>query len=115
MMIKDPDYGHMESNPICKTLQEEFMQADNVVVDWNDEDLDKIVRLRLLSDPGYPVWDVSYCWGRLKDGTPVRVELPFDQLSKGRVKAEIIAHAKAEGVYAKGLGLFDPDTISKLV
>lgn len=81
-------------------------------VDWTDERLAKITRLRLLSDPGFPAWDVSYCWGVLKDGTNVRVSLPFDQLPKskwgqGGIQKAIIAHAKRDGVYAKGLGIFD--------
>jgi hypothetical protein len=114
-MQRDPRYGHLESNPINPKMQEEFLSADSLTVDWTDKKLAKIVRLRLLSDGGFPAWDVSYCWGKLKDGTPVSVELPFSQLPKGKVKAAIIRHAKKDRVFAKGLGLFDYNVISKLV
>ncbi len=82
---------------------------------WTDERLAKITRLRLLSDPGFPVWDVSYCHGELKDGTPCEVSLPFHQLPKGKggINGAIIAHAKQDGVFAKGLGIFD--VISTLI
>lgn len=74
-------------------------------VDWTTPGL-RITRLRLISDRGWPTWDVSYCHGDL-NGEPVDVALPFDVLPKGRVSAVIIEHAKASGVYAKGLGILD--------
>src|SRR5262245_53675479 len=82
-------------------------------VDWSDPDLRRVTRLRLLSDPGFPAWDVSYCHGELRDGTPCDVSLPFSQLSKGRVSREIVAHAIACGVHAKRLGVLD--AISTLI
>lgn len=85
----------------------------SINVYWTDSRLARITRLRLLSDPGFPAWDVSYCHGELKDGTPCTVTLPFDQLRKRHVNADIIAWAKKEGVYAKGLGVFD--AISTLI
>jgi len=81
-------------------------------VDWTDKRLVKIIRLRLLSDPGYPAWDISYCHGQLKDGSYVSVAFPWHQLPKGKVNKTIVWWAKKEGVYAKGLGIFD--VISKL-
>lgn len=78
-----------------------------VHVDWTDADLAQITCLRLLSDPGYPYWDVSYVHGVLKDGRPCRVSVPFFQLSKRKWKSEIVEHARRDGVYAKGLGIFD--------
>jgi hypothetical protein len=74
-------------------------------VDWSDAQLAEITCLRLLSDRGYPVWDVSYCHGRLKDGTNVRVRLPFYQVPKRGMSRFIVECAKKEGVYAKGLGI----------
>lgn len=79
----------------------------DLVVYWTDDRLDKITRLRLLSDPGFSFWDVSYCHGVLKDGTLVRVCLPFAQLRKGSINAQIIKFAKEDKVFAKGLGVFD--------
>lgn len=76
-------------------------------VSWDDPRLAKIVRLRLLSDPGFPFWDVSYIDGVLKDGRAVDVYNPFGQLPKRGMKAAIIDAAKRDGVFAKGLGLFD--------
>lgn len=87
----------------------------SVQVDWSDSRLARITRLRLLSDPGLGFWDVSYCHGELKDGTPCRVIVGFSQLPKRGRMAAIVAAAKRDGVYAKGLGLFDPSVISSLV
>lgn len=76
---------------------------------WDDKRLKKITRLRLVSDPGFPAWDLSYCHGVDVDGNPVQVELPFSQLPKGKgqIQRAIIAHAKRDGVFAKGLGVFN--------
>lgn len=85
--------------------------TSGITVYWTDRDLDKITRLRLRSDLGCSFWDVGYCWGVLKDGTEVRVQLPFGQLRKfGRAgvdKGIIIREAQADRVYAKRLGIFD--------
>jgi hypothetical protein len=72
-------------------------------VDWSTPGL-RVTRLRLLSDPGLPFWDVSYCHGYL-NGLPVDVDLPFSQLPKRGFKRAIVAAAKAEGIYAHGLGI----------
>ena len=96
-----------ETNPLrdpSSYHKEEITES----VEWTAPRLGRIVRLRLLSDPGFPLWDVSYCHGILKDGSKVSVELPFDQLRKGgrgSVSKQIIAYAKKDGVYAKGLGV----------
>ena len=76
---------------------------------WDDARLKQITRVRLVSDPGFPAWDLSYCHGLDVDGNPVQVELPFSQLpkGKGRIQGAIIAHAKRDGVFAKGLGIFN--------
>jgi len=76
---------------------------------WADKRLASITRLRLISDSRFSMWDVSYCWGVLKDGTKVGVSLPFGQLSKdkaGAMQKDIIRHARRDRVYAKGLGIF---------
>lgn len=82
-----------------------FINEHSETVDWTDERLKKITRLRLLSDPGFPMWDVSYCMGELHDGTKVWVHLPFDQLPRKNTTAAIIKYAKRDGIYAKGLGI----------
>lgn len=73
-------------------------------VDWTEPGLE-ITRLRLLSDPGFPAWDVSYCHGIL-DGRHVDVELPFSQLPKygnGGFKGALYKEAKKTGKFIKGL------------
>jgi hypothetical protein len=107
-------HGVYETNPIDKTTKDFTEQAvANGVVGWTDPKLKRIVRLRLLSDPGFPFWDVSYCVGELLDGTPIKVSLPFDQLPKRGMRRAIVEHAKRDKVYALRLGVFD--AISTLV
>lgn len=74
-------------------------------VDWTTKGL-YVTRLRLLSDPGFPWWDVSYCHGRL-NGRHVNVQLPFSQLPKRGMLGAIIKYAKEDRVYAKGIGVLD--------
>lgn len=112
MEIKDGNYyGTVETNGLhfrSKQERDEFHDSfDRVPVDWTDPRLARVTRLRLLSDPGFPLWDVSYCWGVLRDGTNVEVQLPFDQLPKRGWKKEIVRLAKADNVFAKGLGILD--------
>jgi hypothetical protein len=70
-------------------------------VDWDVDGLE-ITRLRLLSDPGFPLWDLSYCHGVL-NGSHVNVRLPFSQLPKYKMKAALYKEAKATGKFIKGL------------
>lgn len=100
-----------ETNGLINGLAYHAARADQAPrrVDWKEPGL-KITRLRLLSDPGYPAWDISYCHGEIA-GRPVDVELPFDQLRKGRrgpsLAAQIVEHAIADQVNAKRLGILD--------
>lgn len=94
--------------------QDHLRKMDPVPVDWTDPDLRRITVLRLLSDPGFPAWDVSYCHGEMKDGRIVEVRLPFDQLqrsTRGRrapsIARQIVGHAIRDGVNAKRLGILD--------
>lgn len=72
-------------------------------VDWSTAGL-KVTKLRLLSDQGFPFWDVSYCIGILNEEA-VFVALPFNQLPKANFKARILFFAKKDNIYAKGLGI----------
>lgn len=94
----------IETNPLPPGGHDELATA---TVPWTDKRLARIERLRLLSDPGFPAWDVSYCTGRLANGDKVRVSLPFSQLPKGTYRKAIIYFAKADKVFAKRLGIFD--------
>jgi|TARA_R110000824_G_scaffold389919_1_gene586168 hypothetical protein len=106
-----PNYGVIETSSIPEGYHKEQPQGSIL---WSDKRLAKVIRLRLLSDPGVGFWDVSYCDGRLVDGTKVQVILPFSQLRrkfKGsltkHINAQIIEYARQDGVYAKGLGIMD--------
>lgn len=68
---------------------------------WTTPGLE-ITRLRLLSDPGFPVWDVSYTHGVL-NGRHVNVELPFSQIPKYKMKSWLYKEAQSTGVFIKGL------------
>ena len=96
-----------ETNPLVDPAKyhEEVTYRIKRTVYWTEPGL-KITRLRLLGEKGYPAWDVSYVHGEL-DGEPVRVQVPFFQLDKRRWKSEIVEHAKEDGVFAKGLGIFE--------
>lgn len=104
-------YGAQEVNGLENPAEfhAEFTHKIKETVYWSDPRLAKIVRLRLLSDLGLDFWDVSYCYGVLKDGSPVEVQLPFSQLGRGRrykgLMPQIVEFAKADKVYAKGLGI----------
>jgi len=112
-----PDsYGVIETNGLdddVKALRESVW-ASGVEVSLDDPRLARITRLRLVTDPGFPMWDLSYCFGRLKDGTDVRVQLPEFQFPKRELNAALIAMCKRAGVYGKALGIFDPLVVSKL-
>jgi len=104
----------VETNPITADLRN-FDPQEQVGLD--DPRLDKIVRLRLLSERGYPWWDVSYCYGILKDGTRVRVQLPFTRFDRTHVHKgkkivapslpkQLCGMCKGVGVFGKGLGIY---------
>jgi hypothetical protein len=82
-------------------------------VPWTTPGL-RIVRLRMVSDPGFPWWDITYCHGMLGD-EPVIVTLPFDQLPRRGWKKAIVKHAQRAGVFALRLGIIDPGVVSTLV
>lgn len=86
---------------------------DGERVYWTEPGL-RVTRLRLITDPGFPFWDVSYCHGTV-NGREVDVDLPFSQLPRRGMKRAIVEYAKADKVYAAGLGILDPTVISTLV
>lgn len=94
------------TNPLTSPDEYHAAYADAPTVDWSEKGL-TVTRLRLLSDPGHPIWDVSYCDGRLADGTLVRVQLPFDQVPKSNVTGFIVDEARKAKVYARGLGILN--------
>jgi hypothetical protein len=94
----------MEINTLADTGISHADTQDEV--SWDDPRLKRIIRIRLLSDPDFlrlwGVWDVSYVLGQLKDGTQVRVRVPFYQLGR-KYLSEMTQYARKEGVYLKGL------------
>lgn len=77
-----------------------------------------ITRLRLLSE-GTPMGrfvDVSYCHATLPGGKVVPVNITGDLMCMAypKVKGHLIAWAKDEGVFAKGIGLLDESNWSHL-
>ena len=104
-------YGVSETSPIDGGTKSLIDRAEKRVL-WDEPGL-KIIRLRLLTERGYPMFDVSYALGMLK-GEPVWVDLPFYNLPRRGWKRAIIDEAKAEGVYAKGLGILDDHVLSVL-
>ena len=97
--------GAHEANGLVNGPAYHTARAGAETVDWTTPGL-KVTRLRLVSDPGFPFWDVSYCHGVL-NGKDVDVQLPFGQLPKRGLSRAIVEAAKADGVYARGLGILD--------
>jgi hypothetical protein len=81
---------------------------------YGDKQLRRITRLRLISDPGYPEWELSYCWGEMQDGSKVRVQLGEERFSKKMLKKRLVLMCERDQVYGKGLGLLDDVVISTL-
>lgn len=98
-----------ESNGIGDFPKDEIPDGSARVLDWDDPQLCRVTRLRLVTDPGCPFWDVSYCWGLDTEGKPVRVRLPFGQLprGKGKINGFLIEQAKKAEIHAKRLGILD--------
>jgi len=104
-------YGAKETNGLSNGSKYHEERAGARTVDWTEPGL-RITRLRLLSDPGFPLWDVSYCHGTI-NGEHVDVLLPFDQLPKKGMRSEIVRYAQKDKLFAKGMGILD--NISTLI
>jgi hypothetical protein len=72
---------------------------------WKDPALKRFITLELTL--GLDGWLVSYCDGELKTGERVLVTLPFKVLPRWGLRRAIVDYAKRDGVYVKGMGLFD--------
>lgn len=80
-------------------------------VHLGDSRLVRIERVRFLTDRGLPFMDLSYCHGRLRDGSKVRVDLGRHQFGRRTYLRELVSCAKAAGRYGKSLGLLDTISI----
>ena len=108
-------YGVVNTNPMNDDVDAIRDRIDHgKPVDLTDKNLVKITRLRLIGDPGrnsFPYLDLSYCYGELRDGTPVRVNLPQRQFPKVATTRHIIAMFIKAKRYAKGMGALDAISI----
>jgi hypothetical protein len=103
-LVNRPDVG--EINGLSDGLAYHRARPVNARrVCWTTPHL-RVTRLRLLSDRGFPAWDVSYCHGTIvTTGEQVDVELPFDQLPKRGMRRAIVQHAIRDNVHAHGIGV----------
>lgn len=110
-------YGAVETNGMddhVRALREAVHNGSGEIVDLGDKRLGRITRLRLVTDRDVPFWDLSYCYGTLKNGEAVRVRLPIGQFPKQGLNQSLVEMCKGVNVFGKGLGIFDPEVISKL-
>lgn len=75
--------------------------------DYLQEKGGRITRLRLLTEPGFPFYDVSYCHGTLPDGRIVPVDIYTGQIPRRNTMRYLVDLAKREGFNAKRIGLLD--------
>lgn len=108
-------YGVDETNPLWMS-EATHENVDYSIDTWlGDPQIARVVRLRMLTEPGYPYMDISYCYVQMKDGRYARLGGHIPTLRKGRfLKVDLIAWAKEEKVFAKGLGLLDENNWSIL-
>lgn len=74
-------------------------------VKWEHAGL-QVTSLRLVPSAFDEAWEVADCHGFVGK-EPVRVDLPFKLVPKGRVRQHITHRARRVGVYAKGNGTLD--------
>lgn len=99
-------YGAMEVNGLDNPQAYHAIDRNEIPPQsWDTPGL-KITRLRLITDPGFPFWDVSYCHGELQ-GVPCRVTLPFSQVPRGQVSRFIVNEAIKAGINAKRIGALE--------
>lgn len=105
-------HGAWETNAFADP-QAEFAKVDySRLYKVSDPQVVTIVKVRAISSPGFPFWDVQYVHGELADGSRVRVDLGITQIPKGNVTGTLVDAARNAGRYAKGIGLLRPDVVS---
>jgi hypothetical protein len=107
-------YGVNETNPLWTSEATHENVDFSIHVTLGSPEVARVVRLRLLTEPGYPYFDISYCYVQLKDGRYARLSDTPMSLGRKTLKRDLIAWAREEGAYAKGLGLLDDNNWSIL-
>jgi hypothetical protein len=79
---------------------------------WAEPSFARFLRVRLLSDRGYPNWDLSYAFAEMIDGSIVRLfesDVPGSRYGfrKRSWKKDAIEEAKRWNVFLKPTGFFD--------
>jgi hypothetical protein len=98
-----------ETNPVGDIHAEFLDRLTDRTVMLSDPDLVKIDRLRIIgfNKYEYPRWDLSYCYGTLKNGDLIRVDLDDPGYIKGNYKAHLVELCQKAGKFGKDLGIFD--------
>jgi hypothetical protein len=81
------------------------------LVAWTDPYLKRIVRLKLTGPPRFPWLQVAECVGEMESGELVNVQLPFSELPRVNYYGAMLDWARREGVYLRGLGIFNHSSI----
>lgn len=105
-------YGTRETNPLPDGGHDwDNFEQDAITLHELARRGGRISRLRMLTEPGTPFLDVSYCHGILPNGRNVRLNVAPPMLRKGRgsepYMSDMIAWAKDEGVHGKSIGMLD--------
>lgn len=108
-------YGVNETNPLWTSEATHENVDYSIHIELGDPQVKRVVRLRLLTEPGYPYMDISYVYVQMRDGRYARLSgnVPMS-ISRRKPKADLIAWAREEGVNAKALGLLDENNWSIL-
>lgn len=96
------NYGTLEVNPV----PEGYHEQERDWMDWKDlkpGDHIELERMRLVTDPGYPFYDVSYV-DMIVNGQKYHIEnFPLSRLSRREYKKELYKLAKDKGIFIKDL------------
>lgn len=102
-------YGVSYSGEVVTAEYHSQVEATRMSLKEIEQAGGKITRVRLLREMGR--YDISYIHATLADGRMVQVNLGWcpstSLIPVHQIKGTFIEWAKAEGVFAKGLGLLD--------
>lgn len=108
-------YGVIETNNINDFTGDWGQYLDTLADGGREFGLDeiaKLTRVRLLTEAGYPYFDLSYAMGQLADGRHCRVRLDVSSLGRRTYRSQIAESCKRAGVNANKLGVWNASTYS---